>query len=150
MEAIYDLRTKTIDPFSKEKVLAGDDIAMTIDETPGKVINLGVLPVRRIRCRGCRCTCPYLTIGHGQTPGLADEHRFACQYRRSTCNARMVKPGNPERSSTPTVGHTVPSGSPLVAQAKSTQASEPDRHEGGRAERREGRDYPRGERPPLQ
>lgn len=39
METIYDLGTKMIDSLSKEKVLAGDVIA--IDKTSGKVTKLG-------------------------------------------------------------------------------------------------------------
>jgi len=39
METIYDLGTKMIDSLSKEKVLAGDIIA--IDKTSGKVTKLG-------------------------------------------------------------------------------------------------------------
>ena len=39
METIYDLGTKMIDALSKEKVLAGDVIA--IDKTSGKVTKLG-------------------------------------------------------------------------------------------------------------
>lgn len=39
METIYDLGTKMIDALSKEKVLAGDVIA--IDKTSGKITKLG-------------------------------------------------------------------------------------------------------------
>lgn len=39
METVYDLGTKMIDSLSKEKVLAGDVIA--IDKTSGKVTKLG-------------------------------------------------------------------------------------------------------------
>lgn len=39
METIYDLGTKMIDALSKEKVLAGDVIA--IDKTSGKISKLG-------------------------------------------------------------------------------------------------------------
>lgn len=39
METIYDLGTKMIDAMSKEKVLAGDVIA--IDKTSGKITKLG-------------------------------------------------------------------------------------------------------------
>lgn len=39
METIYDLGTKMIDSLSKEKVLAGDVIA--IDKTSGKITKLG-------------------------------------------------------------------------------------------------------------
>jgi RuvB-like protein 2 len=39
METIYDLGTKMIDALAKEKVLAGDVIA--IDKTSGKITKLG-------------------------------------------------------------------------------------------------------------
>lgn len=39
METIYDLGTKMIDALSKEKVIAGDVIA--IDKTSGKITKLG-------------------------------------------------------------------------------------------------------------
>jgi len=39
METIYDLGTKMIDALTKEKVLAGDVIA--IDKTSGKITKLG-------------------------------------------------------------------------------------------------------------
>jgi RuvB-like protein 2 len=39
METIYDLGTKMIDALSKEKILAGDVVA--IDKTSGKISKLG-------------------------------------------------------------------------------------------------------------
>lgn len=65
METIYDLGTKMIDSLSKEKVLAGDVIA--IDKTSGKVTKLGrsFARSRDYDAMGADVLVPALPIGHG-------------------------------------------------------------------------------------
>ena len=64
METIYDLGTKMIDSLSKEKVLAGDVIA--IDKTSGKVTKLGrsFARSRDYDAMGADVLVPATPIGH--------------------------------------------------------------------------------------
>ena len=64
METIYDLGTKMIDSLSKEKVLAGDVIA--IDKTSGKVTKLGrsFARSRDYDAMGADVLVPASPIGH--------------------------------------------------------------------------------------
>jgi RuvB-like protein 2 len=67
METIYDLGTKMIDALSKEKILAGDVVA--IDKTSGKISKLGrsFARSRDYDALGADVSGLFLAQGHCQT-----------------------------------------------------------------------------------
>ena len=96
METIYDLGMKMIDALTKEKVLAGDVIA--IDKTSGKVTKLG---------RSFAQSRDYDAMGADVSPAIlyschpckiVDSER---ELRLSLFNAQRVKSKNVKKLSTP-------------------------------------------------
>ena len=81
METIYDLGTKMIEALSKEKVLAGDVVA--IDKTSGKISKLG---------RSFARSRDYDAMGADvRSIFYFDLHRCLVYFRQNSYNARKAK-----------------------------------------------------------
>jgi DNA helicase TIP49 (TBP-interacting protein) len=94
METIYDLGTKMIDSLSKEKVLAGDVIA--IDKTSGKVTKLGR---SFARSRDYDAMGADVIVTSSLPCGLLTKSSLSSAFRLSSCSAQRAKSRNGKKSS---------------------------------------------------